>query len=77
VSPDNPQFEKYWRDRIAKENGMISKTIDVHDWVQYGVDMGWSSDIFCETHDGGPVTEEEYKQWDDGQDPCAPMIRLW
>jgi len=77
VNPNEPQFEKYWRERIARETAMLNHDIEFFDWVQYGIDRKWSTEIFCETHDGGPFTQEEYKQWDDGEDPCAQMIRIW
>ena len=45
-------------------------------WLQQGIDKGWISEGFCYTHDGDPyLTEEEEKEWEDGGDPCAPVVK--
>lgn len=51
--------------------------ISFDDWLQVGIDKGWVTEPFCYTHDGDPyMTEEEEKEWEDGGDPCAPVIKL-
>jgi hypothetical protein len=45
-------------------------------WLNNGIDRGWISSPFCCTHDGGPVTDEEYNLMDDGEDICLPHIKL-
>jgi hypothetical protein len=47
------------------------------EWLQMGIEKGWISEPFCNTHDGGPITEEEDKEWDEGYDPCATHVRVW
>lgn len=47
------------------------------DWLTYGIERGWVSDIVCDTHDGIPLTDEEEDQWEEGGDPCAPVVRVW
>lgn len=47
------------------------------DWIKQGYDKGWISDVFCNTHDGPPMTEEEAKSWDDGEDPCSYHVKIW
>jgi hypothetical protein len=50
---------------------------DLHEWIQQGIDKGWISEPFCYTHDGDPyMTEEEEKEWEEGGDPCSPVIKL-
>ena len=50
---------------------------EVWAWLQVGIDKGWVTDPFCYTHDGDPyMTEEEEKEWEDGGDPCAPVIKI-
>ena len=47
-------------------------------WLQNGIDRGWVTPPFCNTHDGGYeyMSEEESQEWDDGGDPCQHVIRL-
>ena len=47
------------------------------DWLAYGVRKDWISDPVCVTHEGIPNTEEEYKQQEEGKDPCRNILRLW
>ena len=51
--------------------------MDFVDWVNYGIEMGWCSSIVCNTHDGPVLTDEEEKQWDEGEDPCCTIVRIW
>jgi hypothetical protein len=50
---------------------------DVFEWHRYGMKKGWVSEMFCNTHDGPPITDEEAAEWDDGGDPCSFHIRFW
>ncbi|CAB4242248.1 hypothetical protein UFOVP222_72 [uncultured Caudovirales phage] len=46
------------------------------EWLQKGIEKGWVSEGFCYTHDGDPyLTAEEEQEWEDGGDPCAPVIK--
>lgn len=45
-------------------------------WLENGVSRGWISKPFCETHEGGPMSDEEMEEWENGQDPCAFHIKL-
>lgn len=47
------------------------------EWVAYGVDRGWCSFAVCDTHDGVPMTDSEETAWEEGNDPCIPVLRLW
>jgi hypothetical protein len=45
-------------------------------WLQQGVEKGWVSEGFCYTHDGDPyLTAEEEQEWEDGGDPCTPVVK--
>lgn len=48
-----------------------------YDWLQYGMAQGWCGPAVCETHDGMPLSEEEYNEFDEGNDPCINIIRLY
>jgi len=46
-------------------------------WINEGIDAGYISNPFCYTHDGDPyMTDEENAQWEDGGDPCSPVVKL-
>lgn len=46
-------------------------------WLRNGIERGWISDGFCNTHDGDPfMTEEEEKEWEEGGDPCQFVFKL-
>jgi hypothetical protein len=50
---------------------------EIWKWLQIGIDKGWVSDPFCYTHDGDPyMSEEEEKEWEDGGDPCCPVLKI-
>jgi hypothetical protein len=47
------------------------------EWLQVGIDRGWITEPFCFTHEGDPyMNEEEEKEWEDGGDPCCPVVKL-
>jgi len=47
------------------------------DWLDHGLDNGWVTPPFCNTHDGDPyMTEEEEREWEEGGDPCMFVIKL-
>jgi hypothetical protein len=46
-------------------------------WIANGIDRGWITEPFCNTHDGDPyMTEEEMQEWEDGGDPCQVVFRI-
>lgn len=51
--------------------------MDFYEWLKVGVDNKWVTDVYCDTHDGYQMTDEEAKAWEDGEDPCIPVIRVW
>jgi len=50
--------------------------MDFDQWLKYGIDNGFCTDQFCNTHDGFPMSEAEEAEWEEGGDPCAHMVRL-
>ena len=51
--------------------------MEIQEWLQIGLDKGWTSEVSCYTHDGPDLTEEEAMKWDAGEDPCIFIIRIW
>jgi hypothetical protein len=46
-------------------------------WIENGIERGWITEPFCNTHDGDPyMSEEELEEWDQGGDPCQVVIRI-
>lgn len=46
-------------------------------WLWTGIDKGWVTKPFCNTHDGDPyMTEEEELAWEEGEDPCMPVVKI-
>jgi len=46
------------------------------EWLDHGIKNGYCTEQFCNTHDGGPLTEKEMRIWDEGGDPCSHHVRL-
>ena len=47
------------------------------DWMTYGIQKGWCGPPVCYTHDGLPMSEQEYAEFDEGQDPCTHVVRMY
>ena len=50
--------------------------MNITQWIKYGVDNGFCTPSYCDTHDGMPLTTEEENLWEEGDDPCAHAVRL-
>jgi hypothetical protein len=50
--------------------------MNFEEWLKHGIENGFCTKQFCNTHDGMPMHETEEKAWEEGQDPCAYMVRL-
>lgn len=50
---------------------------DYETWIAIGVGHGWVSKPTCSTHEVMPHTPEEEADWDEGLDPCIPVVRIW
>ena len=61
------------------QSGRVKDTfsMDFYEWVEFGKDSGWCSDIVCDTHEGLPMTDQEMENWGLGEDDCIPAIRIW
>lgn len=46
-------------------------------WLWLGLTQGWVGPTICHTHDGLPMSEEEYEEYDRGDDPCIHILRLY
>jgi len=48
-----------------------------NEWITYGIEKGWCGPPVCFTHDGLPMSEQEYAEFDEGQDPCTHVVRMY
>jgi hypothetical protein len=44
------------------------------DWIKVGIENGWCGPPVCSAHDGTPMAESEYDEFDD---VCIHIIRLY
>jgi len=51
--------------------------ITFDEWISYGIEKGWCGPPVCYTHDGLPMSEQEYAEFDEGQDPCTHVVRMY
>jgi hypothetical protein len=57
---------------------IIPADLDFESWLKFGMDQGWVGPPVCETHDGFPMSDEEWAISDiDGEPPCMHMLRLY
>jgi hypothetical protein len=55
----------------------MSEDLGIRDWLKIGIDKGWVTEAFCNTHDGDPyMTDEEAADWEDGGDPCMHVVKF-
>lgn len=47
------------------------------EWMTYGIEKGWCGPPVCYTHDGLPMSEQEFAEFDEGQDPCTHIVRMY
>ena len=47
------------------------------EWISYGIEKGWCGPPVCFTHDGLPMSDQEYAEFDEGQDPCTHVVRMY
>lgn len=63
---------------IEHLRSVINNDMDFFNWLKFGADQKWvHGKVFCETHEGAEMTEEEWTEFDEGSDPCIFCIRVW
>ena len=67
------EFEEILKDIQSKE----SEDKEFGIWLENGIERGWITEPFCNTHDGDPyMTEEEQQEWEDGGDSCQVVFKI-
>jgi hypothetical protein len=69
----NEEFEE-----ILKDIQNIESDFDEFEiWLDNGIQRGWITEPFCNTHEGDPyMTEEEEAEWEEGGDPCQLVLKI-
>jgi hypothetical protein len=49
---------------------------DKKEWIALGQANGWCSLVVCDTHVGLPRSDKEWQSWDNGEEPCAFVVRV-
>lgn len=48
------------------------------EWIALGINNGWCGAPICNTHDGLPMSDEEYEEMEEtGEPPCIHILRLY
>ena len=71
--PDWSQWDSQKATIIAEYKAVI----DFFEWRDLGIANKWISEPFCDTHDTGYMTDEEEQAWENGEDPCMMVFRIW
>jgi len=65
-------------EEILKDIQNIESDFDEFEiWLENGIERGWVTEPFCNTHEGDPyMNEEEQKEWEEGGDPCQVVLKI-
>jgi len=67
------EFEEILKNIQNKE----SEDKEFEIWINNGIERGWITEPFCNTHEGDPyMSEEEAQEWEEGGDPCQVVIKI-
>jgi hypothetical protein len=67
------EFEEILKNIQSKE----SENKEFEIWLDNGIERGWITEPFCNTHEGDPyMSEEEAQEWEKGGDPCQVVIKI-
>lgn len=51
--------------------------LDFDTWLSQGMEQGWCGPAVCQTHDGTPISDSEEEEFEQGDDLCIHIIRLY
>ena len=65
-------------EEILKDIQNIESDFDEFEiWLENGIERGWITEPFCNTHEGDPyMDEEDQQEWEDGGDPCQVVLKI-
>ncbi len=65
------------RQSLVAELPLLGRQVmEFFEWIKLGYEKGFCSDVACSTHD--PLyTHEEMEGFEQGDDPCLHMVRIF
>lgn len=51
--------------------------LDFDTWLSQGIEQGWCGPAVCQIHDGTPTSDSEDEEFEQGDDPCIHILRLY
>jgi hypothetical protein len=62
-------------EQILKDIQNIESNFDEFEiWLENGIERGWITEPFCNTHDGDPYMKQQ--EWEEGGDPCQVVLKI-
>ena len=53
------------------------RVVAIIHWLENGIERGWITEPFCNTHDGDPyMSDEEQEEWESGGDLCQVVFKI-
>ena len=59
------------------EHGELHVELSIEQWIKIGISLGFCGPPVCYTHDGLPTSAEEDAAYENGNDDCLHVIRLY
>jgi hypothetical protein len=64
-------------DMFEDEREELSELQEFEIWLENGIERGWVTEPFCNTHEGDSyMTDEEQAEWEEGGDPCQVVLKI-
>jgi hypothetical protein len=64
-------------DMFEDKREELSELQEFEIWLENGIERGWVTEPFCNTHEGDSyMTDEEQAEWEEGGDPCQVVLKI-
>ena len=50
--------------------------MNIHEWLKFGLEKGYCSEIYCQTHDLPPLSPEELAQLEEDGELCVFAVKV-
>lgn len=76
-TPEELEWESSFQAAIEGFEARERENEEFSLWLEQGLKRRWISGPVCETHEGVPLRKWEEAEFEEGYDPCIPVIRMW